>query len=350
MIRFEDYSSLIQWILVLVIPLMIGLGIWARWQRRKVLETAGDPLLIEQLSHSVSTPKRRLKEMLRIVAILLLLFAAWGPKFSNELTEVHRQGVDIVVLLDVSNSMLAQDIKPNRLEKARFELRRLIDKLRGDRIALVVFAGQAHLQTPLTLDYAAFEMFLDISDESLIGVQGTSFEKALDMGLSAFDQEDTQHRAMIIISDGEDHEGELDEILDRTRLENVTVHTAGIGSFSGTPIPIVDDRGEITGYRKNKQGEIVTTRLYIETLQTISAETGGRFVHLNTASAGLDEIYTDILGMEQKDFNRHEFTNFKEQYHWFAWIALILLVLDLFITDLHGTARNWQGEYVNDDQ
>jgi len=152
-----------------------------------------------------------------------------------------------------------------------------------------------------------------------------------------------------LISDGEDHEGELDEILNRMVTENVTVHTAGIGSFSGTPIPIVDDRNEITGYRKNKAGEIVTTRLYIETMQEISAATGGRFVHLNSASAGLDDIYNDILGMEQKEFKRHEFTNFKEQYHWFAWLALILLVLETMISDLHTTARNWQGEYVRND-
>ena len=348
MIRFEDYSSLLQTILWLVPLLVLLLALWARWRRRRVMQIAGEALLIEQLSHSISKPKRRLKELLRFLAMILLLFAAWGPKFSDELTEVHRQGVDIVVLLDVSNSMLAQDIKPDRLEKARFELRRLVDKLRGDRIALVVFAGQAHLQTPLTLDYAAFEMFLDISDETLIGVQGTSFENAMEVGLNAFDQEDTQHRAMIIISDGEDHEGHLDEIIDRAKKENVIIHTAGIGSFSGTPIPITDDRGEVTGYLKDRSGEIVTTRLYTESLQTISTETGGRFVHLNTASAGLDEIYNDILGMDQKEFSRHEYTNFKEQFHWFAWLALILLVLDLFLTDLAGTARNWQGDYIRD--
>lgn len=346
MIRFETYPDLVLWVLWLMVPVLMGIAFWARSSRKRVLKRAGDPELIEQLSHSLSKKKRRIKDGIRFSAIILVLFAAFGPKFSDELTEVHREGVDVVILLDVSNSMRAQDIKPDRLEKARFELRKLLPVLRGDRIALVVFAGQAHLQTPLTLDYSAFEMFLDISDERLIGVQGTSFENAIDVGIRAFDQEDKQHRAMIIISDGEDHEGNFEEVLQRASSENVVIHTAGIGSFSGTPIPIIDDIGELKGYRKTSTGETVTTRLYAETLQMISEETGGRFVHLNTSSASLDEIYNDILGMEKKEFSRHEYTNYKEQYHWFIWLALFFLVSEMLISDLHGTERNWQGDYI----
>jgi len=347
MIKFETYPELIQWILWLMIPALGCIAIWARATRKRLLKKAGDPELIEQLSHSVSKTKRRLKDAIRFSAIILVLFAVFGPKFSDELMEVHREGVDVVILLDVSNSMRAQDIKPDRLEKARFELRRLLPKLRGDRIALVVFAGQAHLQTPLTLDYSAFEMFLDISDEKLIGVQGTSFENAIDVGISAFDVEDKKHRAMIIISDGEDHEGNLEEVLERAKSENVVIHTAGIGSFSGTPIPIIDDIGVLQGYRKTSTGETVTTRLYAETLQMISEETDGRFIHLNSSSASLDDIYNDILGMEKKEFSRHEFTNYKEQYSWFVWLALILLVIELLLSDLHGTDRNWEGDYID---
>ncbi|MCF7824998.1 MAG: VWA domain-containing protein [Candidatus Marinimicrobia bacterium] len=347
MIRFETYPDLIQLLLWLVLPTLVLIAWWARSSRKRILKKAGDPDLIEQLSHSVSKNKRRIKDLIRFLAILLVLFAAFGPKFSDELTEVHREGVDVVILLDVSNSMRAQDIKPDRLEKARFELRRLLSSLKGDRIALVVFAGQAHLQTPLTLDYSAFEMFLDISDEKLIGVQGTSFENAIDVGITAFDQEDLQHRAMIIISDGEDHEGDLEAVLERAKKENVVIHTAGIGSFSGTPIPIIDDLRQIKGYRKTSTGETVTTRLYAETLQTISEETGGRFVHLNTSAASLDDIYNDILGMEKKEFSRHEYTNFKEQFQWFVWLALIFLISDLLISDLHGKERNWQGDYID---
>lgn len=346
MIQFEAYHGIIQILLWVLLPGLAAVALWARSYRNRTIKKAGDPELIEQLSHSVSKKKRMIKEGIRLAAILLVLIGVFGPKFSDELREVHREGVDVVILLDVSNSMRAQDIKPDRLEKARFELRRLLGSLKGDRIALVVFAGQAHLQTPLTLDYSAFEMFLDISDESLIGVQGTSFENAIEVGIKAFDQADKQHRAMIIISDGEDHEGKIEEVLDRAKSENIVIHTAGIGSFSGTPIPMFDDRGKLKGYRKTSNGETVTTRLYAETLQMISEETGGRFIHLNTSSASLDEIYNDILGMEQKELSRHEFTNYKEQYHWFVWLALILLVMDLFISDLHGTERNWQGDYV----
>jgi len=279
--------------------------------------------------------------------VLFLLFAVAGPKFSNELTEVTRKGVDIVVLLDVSNSMLAEDITPSRLEKAKFELRRLLDNLQGDRVALVVFAGQAHLQTPLTLDYGAFGMFLDIADERLIGVQGTSLESAIREGLRAFSPEDEKHRTMILISDGEDHEGKLDEVLQEATTQNVIIHTAGIGSLSGTPIPVLDDRGEIKGYRKTKTGEIVTTRLNTTTLEMISHRTGGQFVHLVDARTSLDPIYQKILGMDQKEFTRHEFTHFREQYQWFALVGLIMLLAELLLSDLQPRARNWEGNLID---
>lgn len=348
MIRFEDYPQWLEFGLWMVPVLILLLFWWAAFKRKRQFRMAGDPQLLEQLSNSISRKRRLIKSLLQALGLIFILFALLGPKFSDELTEVQRQGVDIVVLLDVSNSMRAQDIVPDRLEKARFELRRLVESLRGDRIGLVVFAGQAHLQTPLTLDYAAFEMFLDISDESLIGVQGTAMADALEVGLQAFDTEDKQHRAMILISDGEDHEGALEPVLDELVQNNVIVHTAGIGSFSGTPIPILDDQGNVKGYHKTKTGEVVTTRLYTETLETISAATGGRFIHLNSASAGLDQIYEDILKMEQKDFKRHEYTNFKEQYHWFALVGLLLLVIEALLSDINPIARNWQGDYVHD--
>jgi len=342
MIRFADHPGWFWPLLILWLPSIIVIMVWSWRQRHRILSRLGNPELIQQLSSSVSRIRRRTKEMLRLGALAALLLAAAGPRFSTELTEVTRKGVDIVVLLDVSNSMLAEDITPNRLEKAKFELRRLLKELRGDRVALVVFAGQAHLQTPLTLDYAAFEMFLDIADERLIGVQGTSLESALLTGLRAFPEDEDKFKTMILISDGEDHEGNLENVLEQAQAANVVIHTAGVGGFAGTPIPILDERGEVTGYRKTKTGDVVTTRLTTKSLEAISLATDGRFVHLASAGSSLDEIYSDILGMEQKEFTRHEFTNFKEQYAWFAVIALVLLLIDFILSDKQPVDRRME--------
>ncbi len=346
MIRFEDHAGWLWALLILWVPLMLLFVLWAWQRKRHVLRRMANPELIQRLSHSISTPRRSLKEALRIIALLLLVLGVMGPKFSSELVELTREGVDVVVLLDVSNSMLAQDIVPSRLEKSKFELRRMVERMEGDRIALVVFAGQAHLQTPLTLDYSAFEMFLDIADESLIGVQGTAVEPAIQQGLQAFAREEEKYKTMILISDGEDHEGNLDEILQEAAANNVIIHTAGVGSLSGTPIPILDKQGNIKGYRKTREGEIVTTRLSTRTLEKISSSTGGRFVHLNSAASTLDDIYSDILGMEQKEFSRHEFTNFREQFHWFILAALLIFVAEFLLSDLQPRARDWEGRII----
>lgn len=349
MIKFQEYPFLLQLFLWLLLPLFMALLLWTiRW-RKRVRSQLGDIDMLDRLSTSISKPRRRFKEILKIAGFIFLILAAFGPKFSNDIMEVTRKGVDIVMLLDVSNSMLAEDITPSRLEKAKFETRKLVEKLRGDRIGLVVFAGQAYLQTPLTLDYSAFNMFLDLSDEHTIGVQGTALEDAMTTGIQAFDQNDKKHRVMILISDGEDHEGKIDQVLKTAESENVTIYTAGIGTLSGTPIPVLDRDGNVSGYKKTADGEVVTTKLATATLEEIARNTGGRFVHLNASGNGLDDIYQEILGMDQKEFASHEFTNFKEQFHWFAWAGLICFILDFFLSDLQKRARNWGGELMHAD-
>lgn len=349
MLRFEEYPFLLQVALWAWLPVFILLLVWSSRWRKKMESRLGDRELLERLSNSISKPRRRTKEFLKLLGFLFLIIAAFGPKFSNDVMEVKREGVDIVIALDVSNSMLAQDITPSRLEKAKYEIRKLIDQLRGDRIGLCVFAGRAYLQTPLTLDYAAFNMFLDLSDENTIGVQGTALEDAIATGIQAFDPDDQKHRVMMLISDGEDHEGNLDRVLELARKENVTIHTAGIGTLHGTPIPVRDAKGKITGYKKTPDGEVVTTKLSTGTLEEIANATGGRFIHLNATGNGLENLYEEILGMDKKEFATHEFTNFKEQYHWFAWLGVICFILEFMISDLQKRARSWGGELVRDE-
>ncbi len=348
MIRFQDYPFWLQIILWGWLPVFILLLFWIRSWRGTMRARLGDQELLDRLSTSISKPRRRTKEFLKFFGFLFLIIAAFGPKYSNDVVQVTRKGVDIIVALDVSNSMLAQDITPSRLEKAKYELRRLIKQLRGDRIGLVVFAGQAYLQTPLTLDYSAFDMFLELSDQNTIGVQGTALEDAIATGLKAFNQDDKKHRVMILISDGEDHEGKLDQVIKQAQTEAVTIYTAGVGTLSGTPIPVLDGRGNVESYKKTPEGEIVTTKLSTATLEDIAKDTGGRFVHLNAAGNGLEDIYKEILGMDKKEFSTHEFTNFKEQYYWFAWIGLIFFIIDFLLPDLQKRARKWGGELVHE--
>ncbi|MCF7796660.1 MAG: VWA domain-containing protein [Lentisphaeria bacterium] len=349
MLRFEEYPLVLQIVLWAWLPVFIILLIWTSRWRKKVEGRLGDPTLLERLSNSISKPRRRVKETLKILGFLLLIIAAFGPKFSNNIMEVKREGVDIIIALDVSRSMLAQDITPSRLEKAKYELRKLLRQLRGDRVGLCVFAGRAYLQTPLTLDYAAFNMFLDLSDENTIGVQGTALEDAITTGIRAFNPDDKKHRVMMLISDGEDHQGNLDKALDLARKENVTIYTAGIGTLHGTPIPVRDKDGSITGYKKTPDGEVVTTKLATGTLEEIAKSTGGRFIHLNASGNGLEKLYEEILGMDKKEFATHEFTNFKEQYHWFAWFGLACFILEFLISDLQKRARSWGGELVREE-
>jgi len=350
MIKFQEYPFFLQLFLWLWLPLFIALLLWTiRW-RKRVRSQLGDVQLLDRLSTSISKPRRRFKEILKVCGFIFIILGVFGPKFSNDIVEVTRKGVDIVILLDVSNSMLAEDITPSRLEKAKFEIRKLVEKLRGDRIGLVVFAGQAYLQTPLTLDYSAFNMFLDLSDDHTIGVQGTALEDAMATGIRAFDENDKKHRVMIMISDGEDHEGKIDAVLKRAESENTTIYTAGIGTLSGTPIPVLDRDGHISGYKKTADGEVVTTKLATATLEEIARSTGGRFIHLNASGNGLDDIYQEILGMDQKEFASHEFTNFKEQFQWFAWVGLVCFILEFLLSDLQKRARNWGGELIHADE
>ncbi len=347
MIKFQPYPSWFYGVLAAWLPVLFFFFLYGRRKHKRVLQEAGSPELIERLTRSVSPSRRRLKGILRGTSLMLLVVALTGPRFSRETRPVERKGVDLVFLLDVSNSMAAQDIQPSRLDKAKYEIRKLVRQLRGDRVGLVVFAGHAYLECPLTLDYAAFEMFLDIADQQLIGVQGTSLAEAIRVGLQAFQSAGKKNnRVMVLISDGEDHEGELDQALQEARAAGVVIHTAGVGTLSATPIPILNDERQVVGYKKDKRGEVVTTRLNTETLEKIAAASDGRFVHLNATASGLESIYDDILKMDKQTFKKQVFVNYKEQYAWFAWPAWLLLVLDIFIGERNTRARTWEGEDV----
>jgi Ca-activated chloride channel family protein len=289
--------------------------------RRMAMKRFGDPKLVAFLSRSVDHSKRRYKHVLWSLGVIFILIALARPQLGTRLEEIKREGIDLVIALDVSNSMLAEDIKPNRLMKAKYEIRRLIDMLQGDRVALVIFAGEAMVQVPLTLDYDAFTMILDNVDQNSIPVQGTAIARAIDVATDAFVSGELKHRAMLLITDGEDHQGKPIEAAANARSKGISIYTVGIGSTAGVPIPLHDANGNQIGVRKDRRGNIVTTRLDAETLQRVALETDGKYL------SDLEEITSIISGMETKEFEAKKFTQFEDRFQFPLAIGMVLMII-----------------------
>jgi Ca-activated chloride channel homolog len=245
------------------VPAAVALFLWAAWHRRRALRRFGDPGIVSRLASTVSSRRRRWKAATVAGAVLLLGIALAGPRFGTQLREIKREGVDLVIALDVSRSMLAEDVAPNRLERARNEIKRLLTELQGDRVGLVTFAGDAFIQCPLTTDYSAVRLYLDVADPSLIPTPGTDFGVAFRMAVQAFgnpDDGETRTRALLIVSDGENHIADVDEMVALARREGIVVFAAGVGETAGAPIPIYEN-GRHVAYQRDSQGNVVHTRL-----------------------------------------------------------------------------------------
>ena len=232
---------------------------------------------MQKLSETLSRRARAAKSVLILLAVAFLILALARPQFGTRLETVRSEGQDVMVALDVSRSMLAEDVAPNRLERARLEIMRILQRLDGDRIGLVAFAGNAFVQSPLTVDYGAAALFLNAMDTGLIPIQGTNLGEALSVALDAFEEGTRDHRVLIVVTDGEDHEGEIEGALERALDEGVQIHTVGIGSLEGVPIPEFTASGERSGFIRDDDGAVVTTRLDESTLERVAQATGGRY-------------------------------------------------------------------------
>ena len=277
--------------------------------------------------------KRRVvwKNIFFILAYIFLVIALADPQIGTKLEQVKRKGVDIIIALDVSNSMKAEDIKPNRLEKAKHEIVRFIDLLKGDRIGLVAFAGMAHLVCPLTLDYGAAKLFLQMMDTDLIPVQGTALGDAIKVAMKAFNQKDRKHKVLILITDGEDHEGDPVKVAKEAAKEGIIIYTIGIGSPQGVPIPVYDRNGNEVGFMKDRNGNVVTTKLDMATLQEIAFVTNGKYYMATSGQSELEKIYGEINKMEKKELSARKFSQYEDRYQIFALIGLIFVLLEFFL-------------------
>ena len=342
MFRFGESDLVFAYLLV---PALIALYWWAAVQKRRDLARFGDQQLLDRLTATVSRRGQAAKPVLLVVAVSLLVTALARPQFGSRVETVSREGRDIVIALDLSASMRAQDISPNRLAKAKFAIADVIDRLEGDRVGLVAFAGEAFVQCPLTLDYGAANLFLNAMDPDMMSVQGTNLGQAVEVALDAFAETDRRHRVLVVITDGEDHEGAVDRAVELAREAGVRIYTIGIGSAEGVPIPEMDAAGRPQGFTRDAAGNVVTTQLDEVTLQTIAARTGGAYYRASPAGAELASLVGELTDGEGQEFQTEQLTLFNEQYQIFVGFALALLVAEVLVSDRRHVRTTWAGRF-----
>lgn len=263
-----------------------------------------------------------------LAGLLLLSLAAAQPQCGTKTVTAKRFGMDVVIALDASNSMLARDVKPSRLDRAKLELAGLIDRLKGDRVGIVVFAGDAFVQCPLTTDYAAAKLFLRAIDPATLPQQGTALAAALKVSGNLIEGGDrgAAGRAIVVLTDGEDHEGEAVERAKTLGEAGVRIFAVGVGSPAGEPIPILDARGGVTGYKKDRQGNTVMTRLNEDVLRSLAEATSGRYVHSMSGDLGIGEIHDELDRLDKAEFETRQTVQYEEKYATFALPGLALLI------------------------
>lgn len=315
-----------------LIPLLIAFFWYMTINRKRLLEKFANKNLHKVIISSFSGYKNIFKFVLVILAHSLLVIAAANPQVGTKMTEVKQTGIDVFILLDVSYSMMAEDIKPNRLDKAKYQISNLIQKLRGDRIGLIIFAGDAYIQFPLTTDYSAANLFLSAVNENSVPHQGTAIAAAINMANRSFDTLSTE-KVIVIISDGEDHEGDLDSAVKEALAKGIKIYTIGLGSPDGSPIPVYDSRRRMMGFKNDRAGNTILTKLDEETLRQIASKGQGRYFRATNYDDYLDRIYKELSELEQTEYGVKKVTDYEDRFYYFLFPAILLLILEFFISD-----------------
>ena len=296
-------------------------------RKRKQLEAFGDPELMEQLMPNASRVRPTVKFAIVMVALTLLIIAAARPQFGQSERTEKRQGIEAIVALDISNSMLAEDVAPNRLDRAKQMLSKLMDNMVNDKVGLVVFAGDAFVQLPITCDYVSAKMFLNSIKPELIKTQGTAIGAALSTSIRCFGQKSDASRAIILITDGENHEDDAVAVAKRAKEEGIQVIVVGIGKPEGSPIPLPGTNNFI----KDRQGNVVVSRLNEEMCREIAQAGGGMYVRCDNTNTATKAIQKELDKLSTQEIETQVYTDYNEQFQSFALIALLLLVIDFFI-------------------
>ena len=323
--------------LLCIIPLLwVTYALLVRW-KRKTQNSFARPELLELLSPNRSKFKPTFKIILLSLSIVSLVLGLMNPKIGTQLETVKREGVDIVFAMDVSRSMLAEDIAPNRIEKSKRLVSAIINQLASDRVGIIAYAAQAVPQLPITTDYAAAKMFLQALNTDMLSSQGTALDSAIDLAGTFFDDEDQTNRVIFLISDGEDHSEEASNAASRAAKLGIKIFTFGVGTESGAPIPLKRN-GIIESYKKDSDGEVVITKLNQNILQDIAGSTGGIYQYGNNTQNVLDFVSEQLKAMDKKEFEAKKFVSFKDRFQAFLLAALIFLLIDLFLFE---TKTKW---------
>jgi Ca-activated chloride channel family protein len=326
MFRFENPTYLY----LLIIPVLIGIGyLYLRIDRKRRLNKFAGSNLINSLIPQSSKYKPWIRFALYFLAMIILVLGLANPQIGTKVSEAKRQGIDIVILLDISNSMKSEDIKPSRLERAKQTISRLIDKMESDRVGIVVFAGDAFVQLPLTTDYAAAKLFMSVIEPDLITLQGTAIGKAIDVALENFKTQVNVKKAMLIFSDGENHEDDAVASASEAAKQGYIIHTIGMGTLNGGPVPISTDNG----YLKDLTGSIVTSRLNPEMLQQIANAGNGKLIMSGGEDADISKLIDNLAGLEKREYKSALITDYEDRFQFVFSLALLLLVFELFLSD-----------------
>ncbi len=322
----------IYFYILFAIPVIVVVFLLLLVWKKSVQKRFVDKELLKKLSPDRSLFKSILKILVLCLAIVCLSFALVNPKIGTKLETVKREGVDIVFALDVSKSMLAEDIAPNRLEKSKQLITQIINGLAGDRIGIIGYAGSAFPQVPITSDFSSAKLFLNGMNTDMVSSQGTAITQAIEMAQTFYDDEEQTNRVLFLISDGEDHEGNISQIAEEAAEKGIRIFTIGVGTLEGGPIPIKEN-GVLQYYKRDQNNEQVITRLSEETLKEIAKTANGEYIDGSNTKAVLDRVKAILSGMDKKEFEAKQFTDFKDQFQWFLAGALFLLILDVFFLE-----------------
>jgi Ca-activated chloride channel family protein len=327
--RFENQSF---YLLFSIIPVLVLIYSFSSYSKKKKLNKFASKLVFSKITSGISKYKSFSKFLLVIIAISSLILAIMNPQIGSKLEEVKREGIEIMIAIDVSNSMLAEDIKPNRLESAKQAINNLINKLYNDKIGIILFAGDSFLQLPLTTDYSAAKLLLSTVSTELIPTQGTAIGSAIQLAMDSFTEESKTGKALIIITDGENHEDDALTIAKEANEKGITITTIGMGTEEGAPIPLFRN-GQRYDFIKDREGNTVVTKLDAAMLSQIASSANGGFLRASNAGVDLKEIIDEMQDLEKETFESKVFTDYEDRFQIFLAICLFLLVIEFFISN-----------------
>lgn len=316
--------------LLIILPFLFAGFIYLNIKKKKDVQKLGKLPMLKQLMPELSLKRSYLKFWLTFAIIVLGIIVVSRPQFGTKKEKVERKGIELVIAIDVSNSMLARDITPDRLSKAKQILTRIIDERRNDKVAIVVFAGEAYVQLPMTADNQSAKLFLETIDTNLVPVQGTAIGSAINIGINSFTSEKDIDKAMIIITDGESHDGNAIEMAKSAADHGIQINVVGIGSIEGTPIPVSEYSNDT---KKDNEGNVVVTKLNEKMCDDIAAAGKGLYVRADNSNNALKSLQAELEKLQKKNYEGVAYSEYDEKYQIFAWAMLILLFVEVCIFD-----------------